>query len=118
MYGLSLWKIIRKVWGHFSQLISFKVGDGSSLKFWLDSWCGEISLRDQFPELHRIASHPDALVQDLLTFDGTNFHWAVSFLLAVQDWELESVTLFMELIYSGDLGVVKQMIYVGIHPRE
>ena len=36
-YGLSLWKNIRKGWGGFNWFISFKVGDGSSLKFWHDS---------------------------------------------------------------------------------
>jgi hypothetical protein len=49
------------------------------LRFWLDTWCGETSLRDQFPKLYRIVSHPDASVQDLLSYDGTRFHWDVNF---------------------------------------
>ena len=32
-YGVSLWNHIRKGWGCFSQYISFKVGDGSQIKF-------------------------------------------------------------------------------------
>jgi hypothetical protein len=33
-----------KGWEGFNWFISFKVGDGSSLKFWHDSWCGGILL--------------------------------------------------------------------------
>jgi hypothetical protein len=74
LYGISLWKTIRKGWDCFSHFVNFKVGDGSSLKFWFDPWCGEVSLRDRFPELYRIASNADASVHDLLTFDGTRCH--------------------------------------------
>jgi hypothetical protein len=39
-------------------------------------------------------------VKDLLIFDGTSFQWDVSFIRLVQDWELESIVVFMEVIYS------------------
>jgi hypothetical protein len=38
-------------------------------------------------------------VKDLARFDGTSFHWNVSFTRLVQDWELESVADFMDVIY-------------------
>jgi hypothetical protein len=48
-YGVSLWKTISKGWDRFSQFVSYKVGDGSSIKFWTDRWCGETFLRVMFP---------------------------------------------------------------------
>ncbi len=51
---------------------------------------------EHFPELYRIASNLDAL-----TLTGTSFHWDILFIRLIQDWELESIALFMDLIYSG-----------------
>ena len=39
-------------------------------------------------------------MKDLARFDGTSFHWNISFTRLVQDWELESVADFMDVIYS------------------
>ena len=68
---------------------------GSSLRFQLDPWCGIVSLTESFLELYWIASNPDA-VQELLSFDGTSFHWIVTW-----DWELGYFALFMDSIYQG-----------------
>ncbi len=46
------WKTIRNGWDRFSQFVCYKVGDGSSIKFWINPWCGETSLRVRFPELY------------------------------------------------------------------
>ena len=32
-YGVSLWKSLGKGWADFSRFLSYKVGDGSSIKF-------------------------------------------------------------------------------------
>jgi hypothetical protein len=99
-YGLSLWKYIRRIWPKFVDSTYFKVGNGAHLKFWHHQWCGETSLKGRFPELFRIASLPEASVKDLALFEGSNFSWNVSFTRSVQDWELESVAEFMDVIYS------------------
>jgi hypothetical protein len=36
-YGVSLWKNIRNGWDRFSQFVRYKVGDGSSIQFWMDT---------------------------------------------------------------------------------
>jgi hypothetical protein len=82
-YGVCLWKTIRKGWNHFSQFVSFKVGDGASLKFWMDPWCGEGSLREKYPKLYWIMINTYASVNDLLVLDGTSFHWEVHFIRSV-----------------------------------
>ena len=37
---------------------------------------------------------------DLMQYTDTVLHWDVNFLRAVQDWELESLSNFMDMIYG------------------
>ena len=99
-HGVSLWKHIRAGWNSFSQYITFKVGDGSHIKFWHDSWCGDQPLRDKFPILFRLSRSQEATVADLLHFHGTTHTWDIEFLRPVQDWKLDIVNTFMEWLYS------------------
>ena len=95
-HGVSLWKHIRAGWDRFSHYVSFKVGDGSRIKFWHDSWCGDQPLRDKFPVLFRLARNQEATVADHLRFHGTTHSWDIEFLRQVQDWELDIVDTFMK----------------------
>ena len=99
-YGVSLWKSIRNGWDRFLQFVRYKVGDGSTIKFWSDTWCGETSLKVRFSELYRIARLKEALVRELLSYTASGQHWDVGFYLEVYDWELESINMFMDLSYS------------------
>ena len=99
-YGVSLWKFIRAGWDSFVNHISFVVGDGTRIKFWHDSWCGDQPLWVQFPELFRIARVPEAAVADHIRSIDSTRHWDIAFCRLVQDWELEVVASFMELLYS------------------
>ena len=38
---------------------------------------------------------------DLLSLSEDSYHWNVSFVKPAQDWELELVASFIDLIYSG-----------------
>jgi hypothetical protein len=38
------------------------------IKFWLDVWCGDVSLKESFLELFLIAREKEALVADHLHF--------------------------------------------------
>jgi hypothetical protein len=99
-HGVGLWKYIRAGWDSFVKYTSFVVGDGSRIKFWHDSWCGDHPLREQFPDLFRLARAPEASVADHLCFNGSIRHWDIAFSRQVHDWELETVAAFMELLYS------------------
>uniref|UniRef100_A0A2N9GTW6 Reverse transcriptase domain-containing protein n=1 Tax=Fagus sylvatica TaxID=28930 RepID=A0A2N9GTW6_FAGSY len=63
-HGVSLWKHIRAGWKDFSHHISYKVGDGSQISFWHDTWCGALPLRQQFPTLFLLSRDPEAKVVD------------------------------------------------------
>ena len=55
------------------------MGDGSSVRFWHDLWCGELPLKEISPELYAISRNRDASVIELLSFLGDSYHWNVSF---------------------------------------
>ena len=77
------------------------MGDGSKTRFWTDSWCGTGSLKDGFPELFRIARNKEALVRDHIRYQNGGVYWDLNFTRHAQDWELEAVFSFMELLYSS-----------------
>ena len=69
----------RAGWDSFLSFLTYMVGDGSCIKFWHDSWCGDQQLRERFPELFRLAWAPEAVVVDQLRLHGSNRHWDVEF---------------------------------------
>lgn len=59
-----------RVWDmHNRGLITFdsicrKVGNGQSIRFWNDVWCGHIMFRARFYRLYVVACNVDVLVND------------------------------------------------------
>ena len=50
----------------------FVVGNGRRVRFWLDKWCGDESLKDTFPSLFALATSKDAWVEEVCSgsFEG------------------------------------------------
>ncbi len=76
------------------------MGDGTQIKFWHDLWCGDLPLRQRFPDLYCLARVPEAMEADYLRFQGSNNFWYVEFSRPVQDWKLDEVNSVMEILYS------------------
>ncbi len=98
-YGVGLWKFIRSRWNKFSRYLKFEVANGSRIRFGDDVWCIGEPLKEAFPELYCIAHIKDVAVANFLHFQGESVHWEVNFNWLAQDWEIESVALFLELLY-------------------
>uniref|UniRef100_A0A2N9IEM8 Reverse transcriptase zinc-binding domain-containing protein n=1 Tax=Fagus sylvatica TaxID=28930 RepID=A0A2N9IEM8_FAGSY len=102
-HGVGLWKFIHSRWAKFSKFTAFEVGDGSLIRFWDDVWCIDEPLKLAYPELYRIACVKDALVVDFVQIRGQAMHWEVTFTRLAQDWELESISSFFDLLYSTNI---------------
>ena len=85
LHGVGLWKFIQSRWANFSKFVTFEVGDGSLIRFWVDVWCGEEPLKFAYPELYRIACVKDGLVADFVQCRGHDVHWEVTFTRLAQD---------------------------------
>ena len=63
-------------------------------------WCGGIPLKDLFLELYRITRDKDAFVAKHLRIRNDKIHWEMDFICSIHDWELESISTFLDLLYS------------------
>jgi hypothetical protein len=99
-YGVSLWKSIRHGWGDFFRFVRFDVGNGSRIKFWYDVWCGGVALQELYPDLFRLARNKEALVTHYMQVRNDSTHWCLDFIRPIQDWEMESLSSFLDLLYT------------------
>ena len=78
-YGCSLWKGIMIGWDQFHKHLRFTVGRGDRVRLWHDCWCGDMALKDIFPNLFECASHKDAFMNEVLSWHNGKVVWNVSF---------------------------------------
>jgi hypothetical protein len=78
----------------------------------------KIYISSTFPylELYRIACVKDVAVADFIQFQGEAVHWQVNFIRLVQDWEIESISSFLELLYSINIKRYEKVRGVGSLP--
>jgi len=62
----------------FFENISFKLGDGRSVKFWLDAWTDGQPLKKAFPMLYRLSSQQQECIANMGWFEGQLWRWALS----------------------------------------
>ena len=84
----------------FSKNLWFEEGNGTRVKFWHGVLCGDCPLKNTFPELFSFSNVKESLIADVLQLSTRVRHWGVRFSRLVQDWELESLVSFIDLIYS------------------
>lgn len=54
---------------------TFKVGNGSKIIFWTNSWCVNASLANRYAGLWQIAANMMATLADLFIEDGVGTDW-------------------------------------------
>ena len=85
-YSVSLWSYISKGWPELLKNISFELGTGHKIQFWLDICWGHDSFLDRFLDLFEISRNKEVFVAEYL--DGSNacIHWNPTFTLPLNDW--------------------------------
>ena len=66
----GLWKAINKEAAQMKQYCRFDLGDGQSIKFWEDAWCGDVPLNEAFFGLYSIADSKGAKVVEVWEIEG------------------------------------------------
>lgn len=90
-HGYSLWKGIMKLLPLFKEGLGYEVGNGRMTKFWEDAWCGESSLKQDFPYLFSMTIDPTSLVASNFSKNRGEVVWSPIFRRALFDWEISRV---------------------------
>ena len=64
-----------KVKQDFFRFGSFKIRDGSQVRFWEDKWLGNASLREQYPCLYNIVRHKQSTIAQIFQTNPPCFSW-------------------------------------------
>ena len=70
----GLWKGINYEVANLKQNCILELGEGNMIRFWEDTWCGELPLCVTFPTLYNIAGTRKAMVEEV--WDLSNFFGA------------------------------------------
>lgn len=96
-YGLSLWK---SIWKHNHLVLhcsTWKIGNGSKIRFWKDLWCGTTVLQNSFPLIFAISKDKYITVRQA-SEDGRT--WNIEVTRYLQDWEVEEYEKLLQTIAS------------------
>nr|GEV61946.1 RNA-directed DNA polymerase, eukaryota, reverse transcriptase zinc-binding domain protein [Tanacetum cinerariifolium] len=52
-----------------------KVGDGSNVRFWKDTWLRDVPLKARYNRLFHLDSHPNCLISDRFVHDSWQWSW-------------------------------------------
>ncbi|GJY38702.1 putative RNA-directed DNA polymerase, eukaryota, reverse transcriptase zinc-binding domain protein [Tanacetum coccineum] len=55
--------------------IKYKVGYGSLIHFWINTWAGDLPLRDRFNRLFHLEIYKDCLIQDRISNGSWSWDW-------------------------------------------
>ncbi|WJZ95777.1 hypothetical protein VitviT2T_014517 [Vitis vinifera] len=61
-FGVGLWKEIMKEADWCWSNMTLKVGKDTKIRFWKDTWCGDVELAWRFPQLFNVAAQKSATV--------------------------------------------------------
>jgi hypothetical protein len=89
-------------WDIFQRYIGFEVGKGNRVRFWHDKWCGDGSLKDEFPLLFKCYRDREAFIDSLYSrVNGVETReWHLQFVRNFNDWEMDMVAAFFNRIHA------------------
>lgn len=102
-FGLSLWN---NIWSYSKMILNnFKqiVGKGDKIRFWHDTWCGQMSLQSQFPHIFAIARNKDILLENAYGISSP-LTWNVTVTRNLKEWEVEEYENILQILVSVKMG--------------
>jgi hypothetical protein len=102
-HGVGLWKFICMGWQNFRRFFKYDPGEGSKIRFWEDVWCGDRSLKEEFPGLHSIARFKEASIADNMEYSSDSIQWNIQFSRLFHDWEVGELAAFYKCLYDYKL---------------
>jgi hypothetical protein len=102
-HGVGLWKFICMGWQNFRRFFKYDPGEGSKIRFWEDVWCGDRTLKEEFPGLYSIASVKDASIADNMEYSSESIQWNIQFSRLIHDWEVGDLAAFYKCLYEYKL---------------
>lgn len=103
--GCSPWRGIMKFISLFRECVAFEVGDGRRVKFWEDAWCGEQSLKHDFPDLVNLAVDPSAMVAENMSVQSVEIVWNPVFRWNLFDWEIPQVINLLARLQASHINL-------------
>lgn len=92
----------RKVWH-----LSFAVGNGMPIRFWIEPRIGDSSFRENFPNLNAIAEDKAAWVVEYVLVSNGRALWQLVFWRQFQIRELEEVIRCLTILEEVGTGLVQ-----------
>ncbi|RVW52060.1 hypothetical protein CK203_079593 [Vitis vinifera] len=80
--------------------MTLKVGKGTKIRFWKDTWCGDVELARRFPQLFNVAAQKSATVGELWDQNAGQGGWNLRFFRSFNDWELALVDELLQILRS------------------
>nr|GEZ34034.1 RNA-directed DNA polymerase, eukaryota, reverse transcriptase zinc-binding domain protein [Tanacetum cinerariifolium] len=59
-----------------SNTLSYKVGCGSQVRFWIDNWIGDSPIYHRYHRLYRLETHPNCSASDRFSSAEWAWHWS------------------------------------------
>ncbi|RVW21264.1 hypothetical protein CK203_108104 [Vitis vinifera] len=78
--------------------MTLKVGKGTKIRFWKDTWCGDVELARRFPLLFNVAAQKSATVGELWDQNAGQGGWNLRFFRSFNDWELALVDELLQIL--------------------
>ena len=101
------WKGLMRTNVSFFQQVKFLVGNGTTTRFWEDTWLGEMSLALQYPSLYNIVQRKEDYVATVLNSVPLNIRFRRS--LVGEHWDawLQLVCRLMDIQLSDQADTIR-----------
>ncbi|XP_028099375.1 uncharacterized protein LOC114298914 [Camellia sinensis] len=103
-----VWKGLSSIGNHSTNIYNFyidncqiQVGDGNRIKFWLDRWCGNSSLKSTFPLLFNLSIDKEGSLQQFMARKTSPNNWNFPLRRVLFTWELDEEANLLGLLSSA-----------------